>query len=657
MSGRKKIAGRRRVGGVFILVGMLLGVLAVTTTPSGASHQDAPAPTIEGPDTEKLGRCTGVDRGDPGEDNTKKVLIGGDLVPGGTAMYRLSFPAEEAEATSSFRVLDCMYAGTEAFAKYEISNIAKHIDPATEIATFEFDLTVTLPDIPVGTVICNVAQTIGQSTGSQGSNRKTGAECFILGGSLVVRKVITGTDTPLPGAVFSVDCDSLDPNRPVVISPEPDDDDLVTTPATGIISIAGPEGSPCLIHEVSAPSGYVVDDAAVRTVTIPRSTGGAEVMITFGNSPDIGTLVISKVSDTPGTFSFEVVCGEADPQTVTITVANTGVPGTTSAPISDIPSGTSCTVTEITPAGFTAQAAQTIVIAFGTNAVSFTNVHETGSLDITKVSDTPGAFSFTVDCPGTSVTDQPLTITVPTAGGPGTTSTAITTIPTGTVCTVTETTAAGFTPQAPQTITIGLGANTVTFTNVRQTGTLVITKTTVGGTGTFGFTVDCNPGTAFDQTLSLTNNETRRISGIPTGTSCVVTEAASATFTSAVTPADGTVVIATGDNTVSFTNTVIPPAIVPPVVVPPVVVPPVVVPSAVVPPVLVPAAVLGEVIERPAAAVPPKPAVLAETLPRTGSNGMAMAMLGSMFIALGMVFRGWGGRRPVRAEATSARRR
>lgn len=183
----------------------------------------------------------------------------------------------------------------------------------------------------------------------------------------------------------------------------------------------------------------------------------------------------------------------------------------------------------------------------------------TGSLAITKISDTPGTFDFTVSCTGRA--DQAVSITVATTGAPGTTSTPIAGIPTGTACTVSETTAPGFDPQPSQSLTIASGVNTVTFSNVRQTGALVVSKSTVGGSGTFDFTVDCQPGTTFDQTFTLTGTETRRITGIPTGTTCSVTEAASPLFTSAVTPAGGTVTIAPGDNTVSFVNTIRPPVL------------------------------------------------------------------------------------------------
>ena len=245
--------------------------------------------------------------------------------------------------------------------------------------------------------------------------------------------------------------------------------------------------------------------------------------------------------------------------------AYTGTTGADNAITIAGPLGTSCVVTEtIPPPGYVLAAENTVTVVItelaGPN-VTFVNPPAVGNLAITKVSDAPGVFSFSVDCPGTAVTNQTVSITVDGAGT-AVTSAPITGIPAGTVCIVTELPAAGFEPRAPQTVTIVVGTTTtVPFTNVRQTGTLVVAKSTVGGTGTFSFTVDCNPGTAFDQTITLTDTETRRIDGVPTGTTCIVTEAATATFASVVTPGDGTVVIGSGDNTVSFTNTLRPPVL------------------------------------------------------------------------------------------------
>src|SRR5204863_5192266 len=102
---------------------------------------------------------------------------------------------------------------------------------------------------------------------------------------------------------------------------------------------------------------------------------------------------------------------------------------------------------------------------------------------------------------------------------------------------------------------------TVASTNTRVTGGLTISKHAVGDSGTFHFDVDCD-GTAYDHlganaiTLQVAAGATEStlIDGIPTGTSCTVTEQANGLFSTVVVPANGTVTIDTNGETVAFTN-------------------------------------------------------------------------------------------------------
>jgi Domain of unknown function (DUF5979) len=134
---------------------------------------------------------------------------------------------------------------------------------------------------------------------------------------------------------------------------------------------------------------------------------------------------------------------------------------------------------------------------------------------------------------------------------------SVTGIPTGTDCTVTEHVHPDFnsTPNGPQAVEVDDDGVAVSFTNtfIPRTGALTISKTTVRGTGTFTFTVDCD-GTAFDTTVQITGTGSQTIQGITAGTSCPVTEAPNPNFV--VTPtASQTVTIIEGTVTVSFTNT------------------------------------------------------------------------------------------------------
>jgi uncharacterized repeat protein (TIGR01451 family) len=103
-------------------------------------------------------------------------------------------------------------------------------------------------------------------------------------------------------------------------------------------------------------------------------------------------------------------------------------------------------------------------------------------------------------------------------------------------------------------VTIDDDGETVSFTNVRNTGDLVVSKQTNGGFGTFTFHVDCTDD-AFDRTLTITDSGSRTVTGIPTETSCTVTEDADPYFTSSRLPSNGTVSIDADGETVAFTNT------------------------------------------------------------------------------------------------------
>jgi len=82
----------------------------------------------------------------------------------------------------------------------------------------------------------------------------------------------------------------------------------------------------------------------------------------------------------------------------------------------------------------------------------------------------------------------------------------------------------------------------VPFTNVRQRGSLTISKTTPGGAKTFVFDVDCSDD-AHDRTgtnpvtIQVGADATASVvvaSNIPTGTTCTVTERSNPLFTHTV---------------------------------------------------------------------------------------------------------------------------
>jgi hypothetical protein len=213
---------------------------------------------------------------------------------------------------------------------------------------------------------------------------------------------------------------------------------------------------------------------------------------------------------------------------------------------------------------------------------TFTNTLSTGYLKIKKMFDPltsgfSGNFTIHYDCGGANTGDVNLAA--------GATSAAIGPFTVGTSCTITEPS----TPTAPTGWTFGTpsvsgspativkgdaaAAVLVTVTNSisRDLGSLKINKVfdplTSGFAGTFAINYDCNDGTAHDGTVNLSAGGTQTIGGIPTGTSCVVSEptlpTAPANWTfgtptlsdSQAPTNDGTVIITTKTTTYEVTVT------------------------------------------------------------------------------------------------------
>jgi uncharacterized repeat protein (TIGR01451 family) len=88
---------------------------------------------------------------------------------------------------------------------------------------------------------------------------------------------------------------------------------------------------------------------------------------------------------------------------------------------------------------------------------------------------------------------------------------------------------------------------------VSNCGSLTVSKTTNGGTGTFTFDVECDDG--LRQVVIIEDSGSASIADIPIGTTCTVTETDNPLFNSTVIPGDGTVTIGADGSTVAFVNT------------------------------------------------------------------------------------------------------
>ena len=206
-----------------------------------------------------------------------------------------------------------------------------------------------------------------------------------------------------------------------------------------------PGGTTCQVTEPVVPTGWALASISPAGVFTVDSNETVEVTVT-----DIrlrGSLTISKsTTGGAGTFVFDVDCSDnaydrtgTNPVTVQV-----GADATASVVVaSNIPTGTTCTVTERSNPLFTktvtVPANGTVVIDPNGETVSFTNARNLGRITVVKnitgtAAGASATFTFTVDCAGTAY-DQTLKVTV-SSGTSGSATTGL--IPTGTACTVTE---------------------------------------------------------------------------------------------------------------------------------------------------------------------------------------------------------------------------
>ena len=600
---------RHRFGAALAGAGLLIGLFTVLAPAARADHGGA---HVDGPKTanNELNRCNGVING--GSGNTGKELITADsnLEPGGTAVYRLTFPAGENE-TASLAVVDCMLRNGVAYSIYDITQIPLTV--VNGVGSFTVTFSAAIPaNAQDGDEICNIAQTTGGTGAAPSSVRKTNMPCFTItddtqtgggdppGGRLEVSKVVTDEledDGDLTFR-FNVACTGDGPaanfNNEAVSVDEPwtsPADDLL--PAGYVCSVtertnegqlpdAGEDAEWATPTYSAAQVTIVADETAEVTITNARvATGGGD---TFGD------LWISKTSvGEVGTFTFDVDCSDGDtpthdPQNVEVVTTQDGVAATVEAR-TGIPTGTSCTVTEDTPADesweLTAAPSGPVVIAEGDdNVAAFTNTYDDGGDDN------------------------------------------------------------GVTP------VVGGGATT---------GPLVIAKAVEGvpaeelGAYTFTFSVNC-AGTDFDGTTQITGEGSVTYhAALPAGTTCEVAETAIAPasdsegWTTSITDSDGgalgsVTILDAGGETVSFVNrrsVVAGEAVTPP-------------PA----PAQVPAPA-----DTPAPAAAPAPEVQAGTelartaaLARTGIDTGMLLLVAGLFLLLGATLWSWaeiGDRRAV----------
>ena len=162
-----------------------------------------------------------------------------------------------------------------------------------------------------------------------------------------IRKAVTGAPAGYdPGYTIGYDCDD-----------GTEHDGSVLVAASGSVSVPGiPTGTRCTVSEPTlptAPSGYTFGTptfAPSATVTIP-SGNGSSVSVTATNTliREGGTLTIAKTlsnpdgAPVPRAYSINYNCGIGSTGTLAVAAG-------ASVSVSGIPTGSTCTVSEVAPA-------------------------------------------------------------------------------------------------------------------------------------------------------------------------------------------------------------------------------------------------------------------------------------------------------------------
>ncbi len=379
--------------------------------------------------------------------------------------------------------------------------------------------------------------------------------------TLNITKVIDWKGEPplQPAPVFTVTVSCVAPGGSTNLATPP-----TLTLADGQSgSVTAPGGAICTATDVDV---RFTTTPAVVTLPVPTGPDPTATATVTNTYKPLRSLTITKTVVYPAgwaalpndqtAFQFTVLCNGVAVAGSPFTLSNGGSTSVV------VPIGQTCSVTEAAASNFitTSVPAATAAILMDVNrTAAFTNTRTTGSLLVTKTAiGENGTFQVNVDC-GAGHT---FTAAITTAGGTGTASFGP--IPVGASCVVTEANQTGWTQTVgpASAVVIAAGSNPVGFTNVRDTGDILVTKTAIGGSDTFGFTIACGQSSV-TQSITTGGTGSTSVVGIPTGTSCTVTETAPPvgwSFTSVTGPgqssgASHTFTTKTSGNTVAFVNT------------------------------------------------------------------------------------------------------
>ncbi|MCD9152845.1 thioester domain-containing protein [Aeromicrobium duanguangcaii] len=387
-------------------------------------------------------------------------------------------------------------------------------------------------------------------------------------GGIAVTKTITGDGAGLQGAVvIDVECTAPVEGEPVTrqVTIPAGTTGSQTTTLTGI-----PAGYSCAITESENGDNASVSVTATtidpETVTV---ASGQTSAVAVSNVYDVATggLQVTKTISGAGAglqsaVEISVECtspGTGDPVSRTVTIP-AGTTGSQTTPVTGIPAGYSCAITEtdngdngrVSVTATTIDPATVTIVEDGATPVAVTNEYDiaVGGIEVTKTITGDGAglqsaVVINVACTLQGSEDIARTVTIP-AGATGSQSQTLSGIPAGYSCTITEPengdngqVSVTATTIEPGSVTITEDVNAaVAVTNeyAQAVGGLQVTKTITGsGAGlqdAIEVLVSCTPaggGSAVERTLSIpagspAGTVSDTFGGLPAGATCTITE-------------------------------------------------------------------------------------------------------------------------------------
>ncbi|MDO7882814.1 DUF5979 domain-containing protein [Salinibacterium soli] len=360
------------------------------------------------------------------------------------------------------------------------------------------------------------------------------------------------------------------------------------TPSAPIVKTGLPAGAVCTVTESNQRGATTTstvsttgatDDATVAPFTLAEDGN----TVAFANDFGVGSLTVTKAlaglakdSDwAAGPFDIRVVCTNSNATSTTVFAKTFSVTRTSpSFTIDNLATGSSCAITEPQKNGATSTTLPSnVTITRSSSSATVTNTFDFARLTVSKTVTTnavdgagaatrPGPFDFSVTCTFTHAGTTDTVLATGFSASPMTfslshgQSRALTGLPAGSSCTVTEATPPGSptTTIRTQTATVGAttttglsatissltpdsspttGTNTALVTNTYPVGTLRIVKSLQGGastqfgTGPFTFLVTCTqPGMSSGYSKTVTQNTagTTNVTNILAGSVCSVSE-------------------------------------------------------------------------------------------------------------------------------------